>query len=57
MVDIAQKMREVRLRWYGQVIRRDEGEPVRHYGRNKSELWGGRHSREDEAEMVLTCKK
>jgi hypothetical protein len=29
VVDIAEKVREARLRWYGPVIRRDEGEPVR----------------------------
>jgi hypothetical protein len=29
VVDIAEKMREARLRWYGHVIRRDEGELVR----------------------------
>jgi hypothetical protein len=28
-VDIAEKVREIRLRWYGHVIRRDEGELVR----------------------------
>ena len=28
-VDIAEKAREARLRWYGYVIRRDEGELVR----------------------------
>jgi hypothetical protein len=28
-VDIAEKVREARLRWYGHVIRRDEGELVR----------------------------
>jgi hypothetical protein len=28
-VRIAEKVREARLRWYGQVIRRDEGEPFR----------------------------
>ena len=28
-VDIVEKMREARLRWYGHVIRRDEGELVR----------------------------
>jgi hypothetical protein len=29
MVDVAENMREARLRWYECVIRRDEGEPVR----------------------------
>jgi hypothetical protein len=29
IVDIAEKMREARLRWYEHVIRRDEGELVR----------------------------
>jgi hypothetical protein len=29
-VDIAEKVREARLRWYVHVIRRDEGELVRH---------------------------
>ena len=29
VVDIAEKMREALLRWYGHVIRRDEGELVR----------------------------
>jgi hypothetical protein len=29
VVDIAEKVREARLRWYGYVIRRDEGELVR----------------------------
>ena len=29
VVDIAEKVREARLRWYGHVIRRDEGELVR----------------------------
>jgi hypothetical protein len=29
VIDIAEKVREARLRWYGHVIRRDEGEPVR----------------------------
>ena len=29
VVDIAEKMREARLRWYGQVMGRDEGELVR----------------------------
>jgi hypothetical protein len=29
VVDIAEKVREVRLRWYGHIRRRDEGELVR----------------------------
>jgi hypothetical protein len=29
VVDIAEKIREARLRWYGHVIRRDEGELAR----------------------------
>ena len=29
MVDIAEKVREARLRWYEHVIRKDEGELVR----------------------------
>jgi hypothetical protein len=29
VVDIAEKVREALLRWYGHVIRRDEGELVR----------------------------
>jgi hypothetical protein len=29
VVDIAEKVREARWRWYGHVIRRDEGELVR----------------------------
>jgi hypothetical protein len=29
VVDIAEKVREARLTWYGDVIRRDEGELVR----------------------------
>ena len=29
MLDIVEKVREARLRWYGHVIRRDEGELVR----------------------------
>jgi hypothetical protein len=29
VVDIAEKVREAMLRWYGHVIRRDKGEPVR----------------------------
>ena len=30
VVDITEKVREARLRWYGHVIRRDEGELVRY---------------------------
>jgi hypothetical protein len=29
VVDITEKVRKARLRWYEHVIRRDEGEPVR----------------------------
>ena len=29
VVDIAEKVRETRLRWYGHIMRRDKGEPVR----------------------------
>ena len=29
VVDVAKKVREARLRWYGHVLRRDEGELVR----------------------------
>ncbi len=35
-VDIAETMREARLRWYGHIMR-DEGELVRHYGMKRSE--------------------
>jgi hypothetical protein len=28
-VDIVEKLREARLRWHGQIIRKDKGEPVR----------------------------
>jgi hypothetical protein len=30
VVDITEKVREARLRWYGHVIKRDEGELVRY---------------------------
>jgi hypothetical protein len=29
VVDITEKVRKARLRWYEHVIRRDEGEPVK----------------------------
>jgi hypothetical protein len=29
VLDIAEKMREARLKWYGHIIRRDEGQLVR----------------------------
>jgi hypothetical protein len=29
VVDIAEKVREARLRWHGHIIRRDEGELIR----------------------------
>ncbi len=29
VVDVAKKVREARLRWYGHVLRRDEGELAR----------------------------
>ena len=29
VVNIADKVRETRLRWYGHIMRRDKGEPVR----------------------------
>ena len=55
------EVREERLRWYGHVIRRDEGELVRDImeGRDQK-MCGGRHCREDEGskvEMVWTCNK
>jgi hypothetical protein len=37
VVDIAEKVREEKLRWCGHIIRRDEGELVRHYGMKRSE--------------------
>jgi hypothetical protein len=45
VVDIAEKIREARLRWYGHVIRRDEGKPFRDIidGRDQKKIWGGRH--------------
>ena len=49
------------MRWYGHVIKRDEGELVRDImeWRNQK-MWGGRHCREGEGnkvEMVWTCDK
>ena len=35
MVDIAEKVREARLRWYGHLILRDEGELVRDLKRSE----------------------
>jgi hypothetical protein len=62
VVDIAEKVREARLRWYGHVIRRDEGELVRDIMERKDQkkMWGGRHCREGEGskvEMVWTRNK
>ena len=60
-VDITEKVREARLRWYGHVIRRDEGELVRYImeRRDQKKMWGGRHYREGEGklEMVWTRNK
>jgi hypothetical protein len=55
-------VREARLRWYGHVIRRDEGELVRYImeRRDQKKIWGGRHYREGEGskvEMVWTRNK
>ena len=36
VVDIAEKVRGARLGWFGHVIRRDEGELVRHCGLKRS---------------------
>jgi hypothetical protein len=55
VVDIAEKVREARLRWYGHVIRRDEGEMVRDNMERRmkdQKMWGGRHCREGEGSMV-----
>ena len=61
VVDIAEKVREARLRWYGHVIRRDEGELVRDIMEWRDQkMWGGRHCREGQgskAEMVWTRNK
>jgi hypothetical protein len=61
VVDITEKVRES-LRWYGHVIRRDEGELVRYImeRRDQKKMWGGRHYREGEGskvEMVWTRNK
>ena len=41
VVDIAEKVRKARLRWYGDVIRRDEGELVRDITelRDQKKIW------------------
>jgi hypothetical protein len=36
VVDIAEKVRGAKLGWFGHVIRRDEGELVRHCGLKRS---------------------
>ncbi len=47
-------MREARLRWYGHVIRRDEGELVRDLMEVRDQkMWCcGRYCREDEGSKV-----
>ncbi len=59
MEDIAEKMREARSRWYGHVIRRDEGELVRDIMELRDQkMWGGRHCREDDgnkSKMKKSC--
>ena len=60
VVDIAEKVREAKLRRYGHVIRRDEGEPVRDMEWRDKKMCGGRHRREGEGskvEMVWSCNK
>ena len=61
VVDIAEKVREARLRWYGHVIRRDEGELVRDIMECRDQkMWCGRQCREGEGskvEMIWTCNK
>jgi hypothetical protein len=53
VLDIAEKVREARLRWYGHVIRRDEGELVRDIMEFRDQkMWSGRHYREGEGSMV-----
>ena len=54
VVDIAEKMREAELKWYGHVIRRDEVELVRDImeWRDQKKMWGGKHCREDEGGEV-----
>jgi hypothetical protein len=49
-------VREARLRWYGHVIRRDEGELVRDImeWRDQKKMWGGRHCREGEGSKAET---
>ena len=53
LVDIAGKIREARLKWYGHVIRRDEKELVRDIMECRDQkIWGGRHCREGEESKV-----
>ena len=58
VVDIAEKVREARLRWYGYVRRRAGHKHDRI--KRSEEVCGGRHCREAEgskAEIVWTCNK
>jgi hypothetical protein len=55
-------VREARLRWYGHVIRRDEGDLIRDImeWRDQKKMWGGRNCRDGEeskVEMVWTRNK
>ena len=53
VVDIAEKVREARLRWYGHAIRRDEGELVKDIMESRDQkIWDGRHCRESEGSKV-----
>jgi hypothetical protein len=59
VLDIAEKVREARLRWYEHLIRRDERQTVRDVMQCKKfeTLWGGRHYWKNEggkAEVVWT---
>ena len=55
MVGIAEKVREARLRWYGHVMKRNEGELVRDTieWRNQKMCYGG-HCREREGSKTVT---